>query len=375
MRKRKHVQIGHVPLVVEDVQITGAGAVLLFANTAQTVLNDVQVAEQLLRRQAGAKDKHRVYEGVLIFQVRWLAFVETGNVDNLRIGQKAHIGDGLAEHGLLALKLFAFICHQRHIAAKADDRVRTQVLLQGFLGKRHIMRADNRSAKLASHQGLSSRCGIALLRLVDVIGIANIAFARNGNHGGITQVNQLLEIAHKLNGLLRSFAEPRARIEADSLVSDAGSLQLSCALGQVIAYLRNHVVVLGLVLHGARIVAEHVHYHQAGIAGLGNLDHGCIAESRHIVDDACSGLNRSLGNLSVAGVDAYADILFSQALYHLNGAGKLFLDGNGACAGARRLAAYIDDKRAFLAHLLGSGNCLFRVGVRAAIGKRVGSHV
>ena len=237
------------------------------------------------------------------------------------------------------------------------------------------MGADNRSAQLACHQRLGSGSGIALFRLIDIVGVSDVALTGNGNHGWVAQVHQFLEVAHQLDGLLGGFAETRARIKANAVVRNAHFLKLGSTLCQVIAYLAHHVFVLGLILHSTRVVAQHVHYHQARIAVLGNLHHGRVAKARYIVYDAGTRLYGSLGNLGMASIDAYANVLFRQTLDNLNGARKLFFNRNWACARAGGFAAYIDDKRAFLNHFLGCCNRLINVGIRTAIGKRVGGNV
>ena len=314
MRKREHLELGNVALVIQDVQVAGARAVLLLAHAAQAVLDDVQAAQKLLRRQAGAQDAHGVHERVLVFLVSRFALVEAGDVGDLRVGQHAHVGNGLVQHGLLALQLFAGVGHQGKVAAQRNERVGAQVFLQRFGGKRHVVRADHGSAQLAGHKRLCGGSAVALLRVVDLIGLADVALARNRHHGGIAQMYQLVEVAHQGDGLVGRLAEARARIQADALVADAGFLQLGSALGQVANHFGNHILVDRFVLHGARVAALHMHNHQARIAALGNLHHGRIAETRHIVDDAGASLHGCLGNLGMAGVDAYTDALAGQAL-------------------------------------------------------------
>ena len=118
-------------------------------------------------------------------------------------------------------------------------------------------------------------------------------------------------------------------------MGNAGRLKPGSTLGEVLAYFRHHIIVLGFVLHGARVVAQHMHYHQASIAPLGNLNHSRIAEARYIIDDACARFNRRLCHLGMAGIDAYAYILFGQLLHYLDSARKLFFDRHGICTRAR----------------------------------------
>ena len=87
MRQSQYFQVGHIALVIKDIQIARARTVLLFADATQPVFNDIQIAQKLLRGQARTQDKHRINERVLAFHISRLAFVEAGNIDDLRIRQ------------------------------------------------------------------------------------------------------------------------------------------------------------------------------------------------------------------------------------------------------------------------------------------------
>ena len=119
---------------------------------------------------------------------------------------------------------------------------------------------------------------VALDRVVDAVGEAQIAFAGNGNHDRVAQARKLLEVAHELEGLRRRLAEARARIDADALGRHAGGLEHGRLIAQVVAHLGDHVVVLRVPLHGSRL-ALHVHDHHAAIAFRSNLHHGRVAEA------------------------------------------------------------------------------------------------
>ena len=75
---------------------------------------------------------------------------------------------------------FALVGNQSNVAAKADKRIGSQVFLQRLFGQRHIMGADYRSTQFACHQRLCGRRGIALLGVIDVVGIADVALSGNG---------------------------------------------------------------------------------------------------------------------------------------------------------------------------------------------------
>ena len=120
MRQGELVGIRNGELVIEDVEIARARPVGDPAHAAQTVLDGVQVAQKLLRRDAGAQQHHSVHEDVLVEIVGGLAFIEARYVDDLGIGQRAQLGDGLVEHGDLAFALLARLGHERHVAAQAQ---------------------------------------------------------------------------------------------------------------------------------------------------------------------------------------------------------------------------------------------------------------
>ena len=119
MRQREHIVARDVELVVQDIQVARARPVLDLVHAAQAVLDGVQVSQQLLRRDTRAQQHHGIDERVLVLVVGRFALVEAGDVDDLRIRKAAQLGDGLVEHGDLALKLLAGLRHQRHVAAQA----------------------------------------------------------------------------------------------------------------------------------------------------------------------------------------------------------------------------------------------------------------
>ena len=373
MRQREHVVVRDVELVVQDIQVARARPVLDLADAAQAVLDGVQISQQLLRRDTRAQQHHGVDERVLVLVVGRFAFIEAGNVDDLRIGKAAQLGDGLVEHGDLALKLLAGLCHQRHIAAQAQERVRAHVgqRLHGF---RHVVRTHNARAQLARHKRLGGAHVVALDRVVDAVGEAQIAFAGNGNHDRVAQARKLLEVAYELESLRSRFAEARARVDADALRRHAGGLEHGRLVAQVIAHLGDHIVVLRVLLHGARL-ALHVHDHHAAIAFGGNLHHGRIAEARHVVDDGGAGFHARLRHSGMTGVHAHADALLGKGAHHGKHAGRLLLDAHLGRPRARGLAAHVDHMRALIEHLLRPGQRRLGRVVRAAVAEAVGRDV
>ena len=75
MRQGEHLKIRDVALIVEDIEIARARAVLLRAHTPQAVLDRLEVGEQFLRGLAGAHEHDRVHEKILILEIGRFAFV------------------------------------------------------------------------------------------------------------------------------------------------------------------------------------------------------------------------------------------------------------------------------------------------------------
>ena len=87
----------------------------------------MQVAEQLLGRNAATHEHDGVHELVLILVVGGLARVEAGNVYDLRVGNGAELADRLVEQGYLALPLLAGVRDERDVASQAEHHERAKV--------------------------------------------------------------------------------------------------------------------------------------------------------------------------------------------------------------------------------------------------------
>ena len=238
--------------------------------------------------------------------------------------------DRLLQIGDLALGLFAGIRHERDVGSERDQHVRTQVR-ESFHGGFHIVGTHHRSAELASHKSLGRRRLVTLQGIGDAVSLADIALARHGAHGGIPQTRELVEVPHELHGLRRSLAEARTGIDADALRRYACRLEHGRLARKVIANLGHHVVIDRVVLHGGRL-ALHVHDHAAGIARGGNLHHGGIAETRHVVDDRRAGFDARAGHFGVARVDAHADAIGGKRAHDVDGTCEFLFDRHGSGA-------------------------------------------
>ena len=208
------------------------------------------------------------------------------------------------------------------------------------------------------------------MRVLDSVGLADVALARDRDHRRIAQTRNLVEVAHELHGLRGGLAEPRARVEADAVVRDARRFQFSCAFRQVIADFNDDIVVEGIVLHGARL-ALHVHDDEARIARARDLDHRWVAKTRHVVDDGGTRLHAGARNLGMARVDAHADARLGELADNLNRARELFRDRHLGGAGTRGLTAHVDDLRTLLDHALRMRDCGAVGIVLSPVGERI----
>ena len=243
MRQLENVQVGHVTLIVQNVDIAGPRPIRNVADAPQAVLDGIQALQQLLRRKARTNEDDRIHERILVLIVGRFAFVKRRDVDNQRVRHLADIADGLVQLRDLRLALFARLRNQRNVRTKAQQRIRTQ-LLQRIDGGGHIVRADDACPQLARQQRLCGTGRVALPRLGDLVQLADIAFAGNGRHHGIAHVHQLMQIAHELDRLRDGLREAGTGVQADAVVGDARSLEFGCPFGKRIADFPHYVVVL-----------------------------------------------------------------------------------------------------------------------------------
>ena len=118
-----------------------------------------------------------------------------------------------------------------------------------------------------------------------------------------------------------------------------------------------------------------MHHDDAAGARLNKLNHLGIGKARHVVDDRGAAAHGGLGNRHVARVDRDDGALFGQCAHHGQHAAGLLVGVDRGKAGARGLAADVDDVGAGIEHrqtVLDSG---IWVEVLAAVAKRIGRHV
>ena len=236
------------------------------------------------------------------------------------------------------------------------------------------MGAHHAGAQLAGEQCLSRGGHIAVVKLFHMVGLAHEALARDRHHDRIAQVDDLVEIAHELDGLLGRLAEARARIDADAGAVDAGRLQSGGRIAQVIAHFGHHVLVNGVVLHGSGL-ALHVHDHAAAAAAAHRLAHGGIAKTRHVVDDGSAGMQGADGHLGMARIHRHADAGLHQGRHDLADAIPLLIGRDRRGARTRRLAAHIHNGGTGAHHFQTVGHSCLRIEISAAVGGGIGGHV
>ena len=88
MRQRQDIGIAHIHLIIKNVQVTRTWAIRNRAHASQLVLNNVQIIQQLLGRNARTQQHHGVHENILVLVVRRLTLVEAGDIDDLGVGKR-----------------------------------------------------------------------------------------------------------------------------------------------------------------------------------------------------------------------------------------------------------------------------------------------
>ena len=212
------------------------------------------------------------------------------------------------------------------------------------------------------------------MKLLHLVGLAHEALARDRHHDRIAQMHDLVEVAHKLDGLLGSLAEAGARIDADAGAIDAGRFQGSGRIAQVVAHFSNHVLVDGVVLHGGRL-ALHVHDHTPATAATHRFHHGGIAEAIHVVDDGSASMQSASRHLGMTRVHRHADAGLHEGRDDIPNAIPLLFRRDGRGTRARRLAAYIHDGGPGAHHVKPVLHGRFGIEVRPAVGEGIGGHV
>ena len=168
-----------------------------------------------------------------------------------------------------------------------------------------------------------------------------------------------LRFAKRQRGLHHAARKLGLRLRlAQQLAATAASrlLGLTRGLGSRLArLLGNKRRCRGIELHrcvraGGRGDLAGMHHDDAAGARLNKLDHLGIGEAGHVVDDRGAAAHGRLGNRHVTRVDRDDGALFGQRAHHGQHAASLLVGVDRGKAGARGLAAHIDDVGAGVEH-------------------------
>ena len=142
------------------------------------------------------------------------------------------------------------------------------------------------------------------------------------------------------------------------------------------AHLRHHVMILGILLHGARL-ALHVHEAHAD-AGRGRpFARAGRAQGVHVVDDASARPRPPPPSPRACWCRWRSPRREPAAMRSITGTtrSRSTAASTRERAGARGLAAHVDDGCALGDHLRGALDGRIDAGVAAAVGKGIGGHV
>ena len=238
----------------------------------------------------------------------------------------------------------------------------------------HVVDAEERRAALEGGHGGSDARGRRAGRGVRVAEqAAEGALARDADHEGAARARQLGQAADERQVVLHRLAEAEAGIEADPLLRDSLPDGEGEALLEERGHLGYHVVVVRIRLHRPRLA---LHVHEAEIcAGAGDdaRELRIAAERRDVVHQHDAELERAARDAGLRRVDR--DRNAGEILEHRDDAAQLLVEAHRGRAGASRLAAHVDERRAVRGELprpRDGGSA--REGL-TAVGEAVGRHV
>ena len=127
-------------------------------------------------------------------------------------------------------------------------------------------------------------------------------------------------------------------------------------------------------MRGSRKLARMHNYHTA-VVGCHKVEHLGIGEARHVVDDRGTHAHGGLGNLDMTRIDRDNGAALSKRTNHRQHAARLLVGRDGREAGARGLAAHVDDVGAVVEHLEAVRGGGLGIHVLAAVAKGIGRNV
>ena len=171
---------------------------------------------------------------------------------------------------------------------------------------------------------------------------------REPHQHGASQRDDPVEPADELEILVGGLAEADPGVEPDALLVDARGHGRAEALVEERRDLVDDVLVPGRVLHRRRVA---LHVHQADVdtrVGDDARELRVASECRDVVHHRRAERDRPAGNFGARGVDR--DREAGEELEHRHDPPQLLRLAHGLCSGACRLAADVDERRAFGEH-------------------------
>ncbi len=199
--------------------------------------------------------------------------------------------------------------------------------------------------------------------------------ARRPDEHGQPERLELAEVREQGPVRRPGLGEPEAGVEHELLSPHPRREQRLDARGELVAHVRHDVVVVLERVHDVR-VAPPVHAHVRDAGAGDDLGHRRVGEAAgDVVDDPGAGLDGALGDDGARRVDADDRALGRERGDHGEHARELGLDRHAARAGARRLAAHVEDVRALAQELTPVRDRGVRLVPLAAVRERVGRDV
>src|SRR5215217_9313903 len=167
----------------------------------------------------------------------------------------------------------------------------------------HVVHPEEARAPFVSEHRCGHRAGDPISRLLYTRDLLNEAFARGPDQDRETQIYDGVQVAQERQVVLEVLPVADAGIHDYVLGPDARRDSVLGPLSQEVSDLANHVLVVGVLLHGLRL-ALHVHEDHRALSFLYYRDHaGVAAESGNVVEEACAGFEGCRRHAGPVGVD------------------------------------------------------------------------
>ena len=175
--------------------------------------------------------------------------------------------------------------------------------------------------------------------------------------------------------MIEGLAKTDTRVKPDTIRLDAAGHCDVRTFGQIIAHLIDHILILGLVLHGLGL-ALHVHQHHRH-AQLGRCGNRSVrAQSGDIIPDISAGLHCRTGHIRLERIHRDAcRCLFAQGLDHRDDAAQFLIRRHRFSARPGTFAAHINHVRAVGQHLQTAIHRTAQIHKGSAVGETVRRNV